>query len=184
MGLRISNDLERILLYAKEEAMRTGSYAITADHLMLGLLRDRDCPVCRMLENMGADLDDIKAKLDSALMEGRSIPFDEEDRVLPGRSAHSVLSLAMLEARNAGLEDVEAIHMFLGAGRHDGCLCWKFLSDAGITRDAVERTAREGLILTEKVTQPQENISDILAGEMAGILDILSLSRNNNDKLN
>lgn len=184
MGLRISNDLERILLYAKEEAMRTGSYAITADHLMLGLLRDRDCPVCRMLERMGADLDSIKLKLDSALMEGRSIPLDEEDRVMPGRSAHSILSLAVLEARNAGLEAVEVIHMFLGAGRHDGCLCWKYLSDTGITREAVERTAREEMILTDKATQPQESISDVLAAEMAGMLDILSLSRNNNDKLN
>ena len=36
MQIRISEELNTILLYARDEAMRTGSYAIGADHLMLG----------------------------------------------------------------------------------------------------------------------------------------------------
>ena len=39
MEMRISDELNLIVRYAREEAMRTGSYGIGVDHLVLGILR-------------------------------------------------------------------------------------------------------------------------------------------------
>ena len=38
MEIKVTEELNRIINYAREEAMRTGSYGIGPDHLMLGLI--------------------------------------------------------------------------------------------------------------------------------------------------
>jgi len=42
MEIRISDELNDIIRYARDEAMRTGSYGIGPDHLFLGVLRHGD----------------------------------------------------------------------------------------------------------------------------------------------
>ena len=42
MTIKFSNEMLSILGYARDEAMRTGSYGVGADHIVLGLLRHRD----------------------------------------------------------------------------------------------------------------------------------------------
>ena len=37
--MKISDEFDAIVGFAREEAMRTGSYSIDADHLFLGILR-------------------------------------------------------------------------------------------------------------------------------------------------
>ena len=39
MHLQLSNELNDIITYAKEEAIRLGSYTITTDHIILGIIR-------------------------------------------------------------------------------------------------------------------------------------------------
>ena len=42
MEISISNELNYIISYSREEAMRTGSYGIAPDHLFLGILRHKE----------------------------------------------------------------------------------------------------------------------------------------------
>ena len=42
MEIRISDELNDIIRYARDEAMRTGSYSIGPDHPFLGILRHGD----------------------------------------------------------------------------------------------------------------------------------------------
>ena len=39
MSEQLSNDLKIILEYAREEAIRLGSWSVSPDHLMLGIFR-------------------------------------------------------------------------------------------------------------------------------------------------
>ena len=61
MEIRISEELNSIINYAREEAMRTGSYGIGPDHLFLGIIRHGDNPACTVLRSLGADLESMKA---------------------------------------------------------------------------------------------------------------------------
>ena len=45
--IQISDQLNGIIKYAREEAMRTGSYGIGPDHLFLGIIRTRTTPLSR-----------------------------------------------------------------------------------------------------------------------------------------
>jgi len=75
MQIRISEELNTILLYARDEAMRTGSYAIGADHLMLGILRHADNAACLLLKEMEVDLTAFKRYIDSCLFRDHSVPI-------------------------------------------------------------------------------------------------------------
>ena len=60
MQTQVSQEVLRILAYAKEEAMRTGDYSISPDHILLGILRHTDNDACRILEALGVDLEEMK----------------------------------------------------------------------------------------------------------------------------
>ena len=53
--MRISDELSAALSYAREEAMRLGSYSIGPDHLLLGLLRHAQNDAVRFLLDAGVD---------------------------------------------------------------------------------------------------------------------------------
>ena len=57
MEIRISDQLNSIINYAREEAMRTGSYGIAPDHLLLAILRHRENSAADALLGVGTDLE-------------------------------------------------------------------------------------------------------------------------------
>ena len=60
MEIKISDQLNGIIKYAREEAMRTGSYGIGPDHLFLGLIRHEDNTAFRALRDLGLDPEELK----------------------------------------------------------------------------------------------------------------------------
>ena len=55
MEIKISDELNSIIRYAREEAMRTGSYGIGPDHLFLGMMRQADNDACKVLSALPAE---------------------------------------------------------------------------------------------------------------------------------
>ena len=60
MEISISDELNSIVNYAREEAMRTGSYGIAPDHLFLGILRHRENSATDTLKGLGIDVEEMK----------------------------------------------------------------------------------------------------------------------------
>ena len=75
MEMHVSDELNRILNYAREEAMRTGAYEIGTDHLLLGLLRAGDNSACSALTALGIDLADFKLFVESQIFKRQSVPY-------------------------------------------------------------------------------------------------------------
>ena len=74
MKVSISDTLNAIVNYAREEAMRTGSYMIRTDHLFLGILRHEENLAAAHKRFLGIDLAELKDFIDSKITEGRNIP--------------------------------------------------------------------------------------------------------------
>ena len=60
MEISISDELNSIINYSREEAMRTGSYGIAPDHLFLGILRHRENSAADALIGTGVDIEELK----------------------------------------------------------------------------------------------------------------------------
>ncbi|MBR3013353.1 MAG: ATP-dependent Clp protease ATP-binding subunit [Bacteroidales bacterium] len=132
MEMRISDELNLMVRYAREEAMRTGSYGIGVDHLMLGILRHADNNACRALRGLGADPEEMKQFIDMHIFRQGSIPYSDADQVVLSRSAQSLLNLTILEATRLKHAETDGSHMLLAVCRTDGNYSQVFLKNHGV----------------------------------------------------
>ena len=58
---------------AAAASRRLGQNAVSAEHLLLGLLQDRECAACRLMAEQGADLDQLSQGL-AAFLGGEELP--------------------------------------------------------------------------------------------------------------
>ena len=61
MQLKVTEELNQVIKYAREEAMRTGSYGIGPDHLFLGIIRQEENAAFTTLQHLGIEPADVKA---------------------------------------------------------------------------------------------------------------------------
>ena len=117
MEIRISDELNDIIRYARDEAMRTGSYGIGPDHLFLGLLRHGDNAAFRIITGQGIDADNFKRFIDSHIFTNEPIPYSESDKISFTRYAQNVLSITVLEASKQGVDEANSLHLLLALCR-------------------------------------------------------------------
>ncbi|MBO7397234.1 MAG: ATP-dependent Clp protease ATP-binding subunit [Bacteroidales bacterium] len=98
MQLQVSDDLNDVIKYAREEAMRTGSYGIGPDHLFLGIIRHEDNVAFRLLQSLGVEPADIKTFIDQRIFTNETIPYEHIDQINFSRQAQNVLSITIMEA--------------------------------------------------------------------------------------
>lgn len=117
MEIRISGELNDIIRYARDEAMRTGSYGIGPDHLFLGILRHGDNAAFRTVTGLGIDADNFKRFIDSHIFTNEPIPYAESDKISFTRYAQNVLSITVLEASKQGVTEANSLHLLLALCR-------------------------------------------------------------------
>ena len=117
MEIRISDELNDIIRYARDEAMRTGSYGIGPDHLFLGVLRHGDNAAFRTVTGLGIDADNFKRFIDSHIFTNEPIPYAESDKISFTRYAQNVLSITVLEASKQGVTEANSLHLLLALCR-------------------------------------------------------------------
>ena len=117
MEIKISDELNSIIRYAREEAMRTGSYGIGPDHLFLGMMRQGDNDACKVMATLGIDIDAFKRFIDSHIFTNESIPYSEADKISFSRYAQNVLSITVMEASKMNSEEATSLHLLLALCR-------------------------------------------------------------------
>ena len=117
MEMHISEELNDIVKYSRDEAMRTGSYGIGIDHLFLGLLRHGSNDACTVLKALGLEPDQAKQYVDTRILRAESIPYSYSDQIVLSRSAQNILNIAILEASRLGHSNTGSLHLLLALSR-------------------------------------------------------------------
>jgi ATP-dependent Clp protease ATP-binding subunit ClpC len=68
-GIPLTSESKRILAYAAEEANRMDDYWVDTDHLVLGILRERNCTAAARLEASGLRIEEARAQVWSSAPE-------------------------------------------------------------------------------------------------------------------
>ena len=139
MEIGISNELNSIINYSREEAMRTGSYGIAPDHLFLGMLRHRENSATDALNGTGADVEEMKQFIDSRVFTNEQIPYSDIDKISFSRGAQNVLSFTLLEATKLKSSQASSTHLLLALMRASGSYGCTYLNDMGIDYGTVFR---------------------------------------------
>jgi len=132
MEIRISDQLNSIINYSREEALRTGSYGIAPDHLFLGILRHRENPAVDALMGVGTDIEELKQFIDSHIFTNEHIPYAEMENISFSRGAQNVLSFTILEATKIHCHEAGPQHLLLALCRAAGSYGSSYLRDTGV----------------------------------------------------
>ena len=132
MEIRISDQLNSIISYSREEALRTGSYGIAPDHLFLGILRHKENAAADALMGVGTDLHELKQFIDSHIFTNEHIPYSELDNITFSRGAQNVLSFTILEATKLRCRQAGPQHLLLALCRAAGSYGSSYLRDTGV----------------------------------------------------
>ena len=132
MEIGISDELNSIINFSREEAMRTGCYGIAPDHLFLGILRHRENAGCDALMGTGVDVNEMKQFLDSRIFTNEHIPYSDIDSVTFSRGAQNVLSFTILEATKVRSASASSQHLLLALCREGSSYGSSYLHDLGI----------------------------------------------------
>ena len=132
MEIRISDQLNSIISYSREEALRTGSYGIAPDHLFLGILRHKENAAADALLGVGTNLQELKQFIDSHIFTNEHIPYSELDNITFSRGAQNVLSFTILEATKLRCRQAGPQHLLLALCRAAGSYGSSYLRDTGV----------------------------------------------------
>ena len=117
MQLQVSEDLNKIIAYAREEAMRTGSYGIGPDHLFLGIIRHEENAAFTTLQHLGVEPADLKTFVDQRIFTNETIPYEQIDHISFSRQAQNVLSITVMEASRLKSPAARPEHLLLALCR-------------------------------------------------------------------
>ena len=159
MEIRISDQLNSIINYSREEAMRTGSYGIAPDHLLLGILRHRENAAVDALLGVGTDLNELKQFIDSHIFTNEHIPYSEIENVSFSRGAQNVLSFTILEATKVRCKEAGPQHLLLAICRAAGSYGSSYLRDTGVDYGYIFRYLDRNSMLGREEQENQEEES-------------------------
>ncbi len=145
-----SRELNTILAYAIDEAMRTGHKAVGVDHLTLALLRHADNEACKILSGMGVNLQELKSTLDEALIMDEIVNFSERDKIRPTKSTSATLQAAVYEGLKYGSTETESRHLILALSRNANCKSSEFLNARHLGYEKIKDYMREKSMLLPK----------------------------------
>ena len=107
---RVSENLS----FSREEALRLSSGAIRPEHIVLGMLRDKQSPLKALLTGANIDVDKVKSQLEKNIQEDNSAAASSDNgNISLDEHANNILKLSILEARLQHSKEVDVEHIIL-----------------------------------------------------------------------
>ena len=157
MQLQVSEDLNLVIKYAREEAMRTGSYGIGPDHLFLGIIRQEENAAFRTLQSLGIEPADLKTFIDQRIFTGETLPYEQLDHIAFSRQAQNVLSITVMEASRLKSSVAQPQHLLLALCRTTESYGQMYLRTHGIDYGRLLAFMEdEGLLRPRQESQEQQ----------------------------
>lgn len=156
MTNQFSSKVSEVLSFSKEEAKRLACSSVAPEHLLLGLLREKDSPLDDILRGAGVDRHKIRTVLEAMINEQTAeepFPSTAQTEPLLSDKANNILKLAVLEARLQRMQIVDVDHLLL-AMLHD-----KTQNGARRVLESQGINYNEALRLLQHNTQTRDGIS-------------------------
>ncbi len=128
---RFTESAKRVLTLAQEEAERGRYSYIGTEHLLLGLTRDQDGMGARVPQNLGLEMDKVRAPIASVLGRDERITTQQ---IIPTSRVKKVIEISFEEARRLGAHHVGSEHLLLALVIEGQGTAAGVLHDMGATR--------------------------------------------------
>ncbi len=111
MNKNFSENIKQIISYSREEAGRLHNKCVGTEHLLLGILRNRNCNASSIIYQLGANPDEIKSAIDQELYE--NTPMVPENQLIIDKEVERTLRISMLESMGLNNSQTDSEHLLL-----------------------------------------------------------------------
>lgn len=143
----------KAMLHAEDWAIRLRSPHISPEHILLGLLEEKDTLAVQMLERLGVDVHKMKSELENQLKAQAPAhpPFGSPTLTAP---AKQVLIHVADEAKSLGDSHIDTGHLLLALLREKQGLAAKILAKYNVRYEDVRKRLHELREEVQSITKP------------------------------
>ena len=138
---RFTERARKVIILAREEAIRLGHNFVGTEHLLLGLIREGDGLAVAILKKLNVNISAVKAEIEKIVSAGSEFSPAGEIPFTP--QAKKVLEYAISEARSLGHNYIGTEHLLLGLIREGEGTASLVLRDFGVSVAAAKAQAQE-----------------------------------------
>ncbi len=161
---KITEEGRRVLDNAQEEAHGFNHSYIGTEHILLGLVREKDAVSARVLARFGIELQKVRSATEFIIGRGDRTIFGEIGYT---PRAKKVIELALDEMRRMGNESISSEHILLGLVREGEGIAAGVLESMGVNLDSLRRTTLAEL---NPDNSAGSEVVDIKVEEVMGVI--------------
>ena len=146
MDAKFSEQVQEVLRYSREEALRLGHNYIGIEHFLLGILREEDCTATKVLKSLGVDLSFLRKSVEASVRNAGSYGSSTvtSSGISLVKQAERVLKLSYIEAKSHKKTMVNTEHLLLTILKDSDNVVTRALEPMGVDYNAVNRELGEG----------------------------------------
>jgi len=134
MEAKFSPRVKDLMSHSRQEAFRLRNEFVSAEHLLLGLIKLNEGTAVNIIQEFQLDLKQIKTEVDTLL--GKSSVSDIENTNLPLlKQTENIIKQSYLEAKQFKSSIIGTEHILLTILRYEDCAACKILNKYGIMYD-------------------------------------------------
>jgi ATP-dependent Clp protease ATP-binding subunit ClpC len=137
MNRKFSPKVKKIIQLSREEAIRLHHDYIGTEHLLLGMIQDKDSLAIKVLESLDMDMQELKFKVEESATKKKSDETSYNVGNIPlNKQAEKVLKVTFLEAKVYKNEEIKPEHLMLSILKHKENLASKIMNGFDIDYEA------------------------------------------------
>ena len=114
MNSKFSPKVKKIISISRDEAIRLGNDFIGTEHLLLGMIKEKDSLAIKVLDSLDVDLYELKYKIESSIENKRGVISQQSVGSIPlNKHAEKALKVSFLEAKSLKQEEINPEHIML-----------------------------------------------------------------------
>ncbi len=138
MNRKFSNGVKSVLNHSSNEAVRLGHDYVGTEHLLLGIIEERDNLAVRVLQSLEVDTNELKKRVEKTIP--RYNEWGTADTLTVGkvplsRMAERILKTTFLEAKMLKSEEIQPEHVLLSILKHTDLASTRILTDYEVDYD-------------------------------------------------
>ncbi len=161
MNRKFSPKVKKIISLSRTEALRLGHDYIGTEHLLLGMIQERESLAVKVLDSLDVDLTELKYKIEEIIEQVRAENTNLNVGNIPlNKQAEKVLKVTFLEAKLFKNDEISPEHLLLSILKHNENTASEILSQFDVDYDGYKAEL-------EYVKQEQESNYEIYGSSSA-----------------
>ncbi|MFK8039492.1 MAG: ATP-dependent Clp protease ATP-binding subunit [Crocinitomicaceae bacterium] len=142
MDANFSAKAKNVIEHSREEALRLGNDYLGVEHILLGILREKESLAVKLLLEFHLDLDVLRKDIEKNIKESPTKPTDAGNIPLV-RQTEKVLKITFLESRLFRSKTVGTEHILLAILREKDNIATRILNKYGVIYENVKEELEE-----------------------------------------